>query len=71
VYDTNCCRHGFPQLSAIFEVTATGLPVIADGGIQTTRRCRESNCCWRNMCDNWKVFLPEQMKHLVITPALG
>jgi len=26
--------NGFPQLSAIFEVTATGLPVIADGGIQ-------------------------------------
>ncbi|HZE86654.1 MAG TPA: guanosine monophosphate reductase, partial [Methylomirabilota bacterium] len=26
--------NGFPQLSAIFEVTATGLPVIADGGIK-------------------------------------
>jgi IMP dehydrogenase len=25
---------GFPQLSAIFEVTETGLPVIADGGIK-------------------------------------
>ncbi len=26
--------NGFPQLSAIFEVTASGLPVIADGGIK-------------------------------------